>query len=273
MSNFKNFVNGGIDEWNSSEFSSVRHKQVRDTKVGSRIEKVWATDFKRCGSREDFEKYISKYGKYDTNRYVEQAKARIESFDTAEKARIEREKAISRIQQRKAVSGTAESGLSRDKSIIQTWVNVFVWIIIVGSVCLYSYYQYQKEKNETVTDIIITPQTTQQHSQEQYSTNTKSEDKQEHVDSSEGLQLQEILVDCRMCGSTGRCHICFGSARCNVCGGGGQKFSVFYGDEVGEGRMIECGSCGGSGWCPSCEGSGFCFACKGRGKCKLEENY
>lgn len=39
----------------------------------SRIEKVWAADFEKCKSREDFEKYISKYGKYESNKYISQA--------------------------------------------------------------------------------------------------------------------------------------------------------------------------------------------------------
>lgn len=73
MPSFKNFTNGGIDDGFTQESTSIRHRQTRDNRVGFRIEKVWANDFERCESQEDYEKYISKYGKYESNEYISQA--------------------------------------------------------------------------------------------------------------------------------------------------------------------------------------------------------
>lgn len=264
MPNFKNFANGGIEDGSSSEFSSIRHKQVRETKVGSRIERVWATDFERCESRDDFEKYISKYGKYDTNKHVEQARAKVASFDAAENARIEREKAAQRVQQRPVAPRTGGSGIPPQKKFIQTLMKAAVWIVIIGGVGLYSYNQYKHEEKETTTNVVIIPQPSQnQVTQEEQTTPTHSEQTHEHENPVVETEPQEIWWDCTICGATVRCQLCYGTARCNVCGGGGSLYR--------SSGWIDCGNCGGSGWCPSCEGSGFCFACKGRGKCKFEE--
>lgn len=87
MPNFKKFATGST----SDEPISIRYRQIQDNGVGSRVEKVWATDFERCVNREDYEKYISKYGRYKSNKYVSQAKAKIKSLDagTTENAKIE----------------------------------------------------------------------------------------------------------------------------------------------------------------------------------------
>ncbi len=267
MPNFKNFANGGIENGNSSEFSSVRHKQVRDTKVGSRIERVWSADFEKCESREDYEKYISKYGKYDANKYVEQAQARIESLDAAENARIEREKEARKAQHQTVVPGSG-GGKSPQKKFIQTLMKVAVWIVVIGGVGFYSYKQYKDEDKETTTDVVINPQPSQnQGTQEGYITHTHSE--QTHEQESHAIEPepvpQEVWWDCNICGTTGRCQLCFGIGRCGVCGGGGSLYR--------SSGWIDCENCGGSGRCPSCEGSGACFACHGLGKCKLEENF
>lgn len=274
MANFKNFVNGGLDADHSTESTSIRYRQTRDNRVGSRMEKVWATDFERCKNREDFEKYISKYGKYDANKYVEQARARIESFDAAENARIEREKAAQRVSQRPVAPGTSGSGIPPKYNFIQSLMKVAIWIVIIGGVGLYSYTQYQKENKDNTTDVVVTPTPAQhQESQEEYPTHTHSEQTHQHESPVEEPEPepQEVWWDCNICGTTGRCQLCFGSGRCAVCGGGGQVFSVFDGGEVVPGRMTDCGNCGGSGRCPSCDGSGACFACHGSGRCKLEE--
>lgn len=126
-----------------------------------------------------------------------------------------------------------------------------VFIVII----LYLYNKYYK-KDDT-TDVVIGTQPTQYQTPQEEVTETESEP-------------QEVWCDCMTCATTGQCQLCFRSGRCGVCGGGGQVYSVFYGDEVGSGRMTECGNCEGSGWCPACEGSGNCFACHGLGKYKLE---
>lgn len=267
MPNFRNFANGGIEDGSSSKFSSVRHKQVRETKVGSRIERVWATDFERCESREDFEKYVSKYGKYDTNKYVEQARVRIESLDAAENARIEREKAAQRALHRPVAPGTGGSGIPSQKKFIQSIMKAAVWIVIIGGVGLFSYDQYKHEKKETPSNVVIIPQPSQnQGTQEGSTTHTHSE--QTNEQESQAIEPepvhQEVWWDCNICGTIGRCQPCFGTGRCGVCGGGGSLYR--------SSGWIDCENCGGSGRCPSCEGSGACFACHGLGKCKLEEN-
>lgn len=264
MANFKNFVNGGPDVDHSTESTSIRYRQTRDNRVGSRIEKVWATDFERCKNREDFEKYISKYGKYDANKYVEQARARIESFDAAENARIEREKAAQRVQQRPIAPVTGGSGITPKNNFIQNLMKVAIWIVIIGGVGLYSYNQYQKEDN--TTDVVVTPTPVQHHeSQEEYPSQTHSEltNQQEISVIEPEPEPQEVWWDCNICGATGRCQLCFGSGRCAVCGGTGSQYLF--------GEWTNCGNCGGSGRCPSCDGSGACFACHGSGRCKLEE--
>lgn len=273
MPSFKNFANEGADDGFTQESTSIRYKQTRDLKVGSRVEKVWAADFEKCESREDYEKYISKYGKYDNNKYVEQARVRIESLDAAENARIEREKAAQRAHQRPVAPGTGGSGIPPQKKLIQTLMKVAVWIVIIGGVGLYSYNQYKQEEKEKTTEVVIQQPTHNQQQQEEYTSHTHSEQthKQENQVVEPEPEPQEVLWDCNICGTTGRCQLCFGTGRCGVCGGGGQVFSVFYGDEVGAGRMTDCGNCGGSGRCPACEGSGACFACHGHGKCKLED--
>ena len=267
MPNFKKFANGGIENGNSSEFSSVRHRQVRDTKVGFRIERVWSADFEKCESREDYEKYISKYGKYDANKYVEQARARIESLDAAENARIEREKEARKAQHQTVVPGSGGSGMSTQKKFIQTLMNAAIWIVIIGGVGLYSYNQYRHEEKKKTTDVVINTQPSQPQQDEEYTTQTHPERTHEHesqVVEPEPVH-QEVWCDCNICGTTGRCQICFGTRRCGVCGGGGSLYRYS--------GWIDCEYCGGSGRCPSCEGSGACFACHGLGKFKLEENF
>lgn len=268
MPNFKNFANGGIEDGSTSEFSSVRHRQVRDTKVGSRIERVWSTDFEKCESREDYEKYISKYGRYDANKYVEQARSRIESLDVAENARIEREKASQRVQQRPVAPGTGGSGIPPQKNFIQSLMKVAIWIVIIGGVGLYSYNQYKHEAKETTTNVVVSPQPSQnQDTQEEYPTHTHSEQAHEQVNQvvEPEPEPQEVWWDCNICGTTGRCQLCFGTGRCGVCGGGGSLYR--------SSGWIDCENCGGSGRCPSCEGNGACFACHGLGRCKLEEKF
>lgn len=274
MPSFKDFANEGVDNGFPMESTSIRYRQKRDNKVGSRIEKVWATDYERCKSREDFEKYISKYGKYDANKYVEQARARIESFETIENARAEREKNAQKIQQRPVAPVTGGSDIHPQKRFIQPFIKVAVWVVIIVGVGFYSYNQYKQEEKEKKTDVVIIPQPNQHQQQpEEYTTHSHSE--QLHEQESQVVEPepepQEFWWDCNICGTTGRCQLCFGSGRCGVCGGGGLMFSVFYGDEVGPGRLTDCVNCGGSGRCPSCEGSGVCFACHGIGKCKLED--
>lgn len=268
MPNFKKFANGGIDDGNSSEFSSVRYRQERNTMVGSRIEKVWATDYARCETREDFEKYISKYSRYESNKYVLEAKSRIEALDAAEKSRFEKEKNVRRVNPDPIASGTGGSGIPPRYKIMKACMKAFAWIIIFVGAGLYSYNQYEREKNVTKENVVVTPdQIKDQEPHEEYTMQTHLQESHAVEPESEP---QEIWLDCTICGATGRCQLCFGTGRCGVCGGGGQVFSVFYGDEVGAGRMTDCGNCGGSGRCPLCEGSGACIACHGLGKCKLD---
>lgn len=270
MPSFKDFANEGVGNGFSMESTSIRYRQKRDNKIGSRIEKVLATDYERCESREDFEKYISKYGKYDANKYVEQARARVESFETIENARVEREKNAHKIQQRPVAPGTGGSGIHPQKRFIQSFIKIAVWAVIIVGFGFYSYNQYKQEEKEKTTD-----QQPNQHQQQQEEYTTHSHSEQPHEQEGQVVEPepepQEVWWYCNICGTTGRCQLCFGSGLCGVCGGGGQVYSVFYGDEVGAGRMTDCGNCGGSGRCPSCEGSGACSACQGIGKCKLED--
>lgn len=275
MANFEKFANGGLDEGHSTESTSIRHRQTRDNRVGSRMERVWATDFKRCESREDFEKYISRYERYESNEYVSKAKVKIESLDAVEKAKVEREKANQRPYQRPVAPGTSGGGIPPKYRIVQTCIKALVWIVIIGGVGLYSYNQY-KQSNEATPDVVTVTNPTQhqdsQNDQNQSYNPTHSEqtDEPEDVVSETESEPQEIWWDCKICGTTGRCQLCFGSGRCAVCGGGRQVFSVFDGGEVVPGRMTDCGNCDGSGSCPSCEGSGACFACHGQGRVKSE---
>lgn len=276
MLSFKNFANGSNDEF-SQESTSVRYKQTRDARVGSRIEKVWATDFEKCESREDYENYISKYGKYDSNKYISQARAKIESIDAEESARIERENAARRVQNTPAVpsynSGNNEN--NHKSNIFNACMKAFVWAIIVVAVGGFSYYQYlQKQKEETTSVIVVQPTKPQntQGDNNQHATHTHSEQisEQENTVVETEAQHETQYMSCMVCGQSGRCGVCFGLGRCGGCGGSGQIYSVFYGDEVGPGRLTDCGACGGSGACGACGGSGLCQACNGRGQVELE---
>jgi len=153
MPSFKNFVTGESDERNSSESSSIRHKIVRDNSVGSRTEKVWSSDFNKCETREDYEKYILKYGKYESNKYVSQAQAKIKFLDFEEKA-IQREKAARKICETPTPPGTGGSGIPPKYRIVQTCVKTLTWILTIGGVGFYSYCQYeqQKQKEEPSTN-------------------------------------------------------------------------------------------------------------------------
>ena len=231
MPNYKNFANGGMEDMKSSEFSSIRHRQVRDTKVGSRIERVWATDFQRCVSREDFEKYISKYSKYDLNKYVRLAKAKIESLDAAENARVEREKAAQRVQQRSIAPRPGGNDIPSKNKIIQNLMQVAVWIVILGGVGLYSYNKYQQEKQEKngyPTNVVMVPQTTlPQDSEEERTSRTQVNETYEPDNSVTETEPQEVWWDCPVCGTTGSCQLCFGSSRCGVCGGTGSLYRSY----------------------------------------------
>lgn len=278
MPNFKNFANGGVDDGFTHESTSIRFRQTRDNRVGSRIENVWATDFDRCESREDYEAYISKYDKYESNKYISQARAKIESIDAEETARIEREKANRRALNSPTVPtyNSGNNGYTPKSIVLDTCIKALVWVVIIVGVGGISYYQYLKKQKEETTNVIVVQPTYPQNNQdvhEQHATHTHSEStyKPENTVAESEPESQEVWWDCTICGATGQCQLCFGTRRCNVCGGGRQVFSVFYGDEVGDGRMTACGNCGGSGWCPACEGSGLCFACKGSGKCKLDD--
>lgn len=155
-------------------------------------------------------------------------------------------------------------------------MKALVWIIIIGGVGFYSYYQYKQNLNDNTTPdvVVIQPSNPQssQDVQEQHDTHTHSEQTHEPentVVESEPEPVKQYM-SCMVCGQTGRCGVCHGLGRCDGCGGSGQIYSVFYGDEVGAGRMTDCSACGGSGACGACNGSGACPACNGRGQIELE---
>lgn len=273
MTSFKNFAKGGIDDGLLTGTRSVRHKQNREKKVSSRIEKVWATDFERCVNQEDYKKYILKYSKYESNKYVLQAQEKIKELEALDKKGITREKARQRVSQPAMMSSTGGNGKPTKYKIIQMCVKYVIWVFVIGGIGIYSYNQYLRSENEITTDFVNDQPTQLQNSQDIYNIPTYSEETieaepVEEVDSESESEITEY--DCYICGSTGSCQLCFGVCSCSVCGGTGQMFSVFYGDEIGEGRMTECGNCGGSGRCPSCDGTGACFACHGNGKVDIE---
>lgn len=265
MASFKNFANGGIEDGNSQEYSSVRHKQVREPKGSNRVEKVWAADFEQCKSREDFEMYISKYSRYGTNKYVAQAKSRIVDLDAAERAKTERKRATQRKQSPSRSQDIGSGAIPPNNNILKTLMKVAVWIVIIGGVGLYSYNEYKKnEQIESTEKVVVKPRPAQdQDSRDNATTHTHSEQIHEQEHSVVEPEPQEFWWDCTCCGATGRCQLCFGSGRCGVCGGGGSLYR--------SSGWISCDNCGGTGGCPACQGSGVCFACHGLGKCKLEQ--
>ncbi len=276
MPSFKDFASDGNDGF-SRESTSIRYKQTRDTRVGSRVEKVWATDFEKCESREDYEKYISKYGRYDSNKYISQARAKIESIDAEESARIERENAARRVQNTPAVPpyNSGNNGNNHKTNVVNACMKAFVWVIIVVAVGGISYYQYQqKQKEETTKVIVVQPSNSQNAQDDQNPQTTHSHSEQ--INEPEKTTIEpdpepvKQYMSCMVCGQTGRCSVCAGLGRCGGCGGSGQIYSVFYGDEVGAGRFTDCSACGGSGVCDACGGSGACPACNGRGQVELE---
>lgn len=139
MPNFKNFANSDIEDGNSSELSSIRHKQKRDTRIGSRIERVWATDFERCESREDFEKYISKYGKYESNKYVIQAQNNIESHNTEVKNITEQKTVIHKAKQTSVHLAKSRLQDNPDKKrYLSIILRIIGGILLIGAVGLLS---------------------------------------------------------------------------------------------------------------------------------------
>lgn len=279
MSNFKDFADRGLGDNNSPELMTTRHAQTREASAGSPIERVWATDFERCRNREDFERYISKYEKYGSNMYVSQAKAKIELLDAAENARAESER-ISR-QSNQQVRHTLQppppynldgkTDFPKTKGL-HICVRELIWIIVIGGVGCYSYNMYKNENRKSEPAVLVDPSSahpkvTQEGNHESVQSEPRYEPAAPIVE--RDPEPEEVWWDCTICGATGVCNLCYNGA-CATCGGTGQVFSVFYGDEVGEGRMTSCGNCGGSGRCPSCNGTNQCFACGGRGRCKLE---
>lgn len=277
MPSFKNFAEGGIDDGFTQESTSIRYRQTRDNSVGSRIEKVWATDFERCESREDYEIYISKYGKYQSNKYISQARAKIESIDIEESARIEREKAARRVQNSPTAPtyNSENNGYTPKSNVLNTCIKALVWVAIIAGVGGISYYQYLQKQKEETTNVIVVQPTNPQNTQdvhEQHTTLTHSESTYEQentVTESETEHVTQYMA-CMVCGQSGRCSVCAGLGRCGGCGGSGQIYSVFYDGEVGPGRFTDCSACGGSGACGACGGSGACPACNGRGQVELE---
>lgn len=276
MPNFKNFATGGDDEGFSPEPRSIRYKQTRDTRVGTRMEKVWATDFERCESREDYEKYITKYGKYEANNYIHQAKAKLESINAEESGRIEREKSA-RLDQNSQTFSTYDSvntGSTIKSNVLKICFRVFFWIAIITGVGGITYYQYVQTHKKATSPVLVFPTTNPQNTQD-FTDQPVSPTQSGNAATPETPVVQTAheaattYLPCTLCGQTGQCGVCHGVSRCGGCGGSGQIFSVFYGDEVGPGRLTECGACGGSGACGACSGSGVCEHCNGHGQVEL----
>lgn len=268
MTYFKNFANGEKNDELAKAASFIPPPHKRNNSVGSRVEKVWATDFEKCKTREEYENYISKYGRYESNPYIAQARSKITTLRANEEAVAKLSQAGGELGPATDHTLNSPSNISCTKSeLLHTILKASVWLLIIGATVYFSYYRYQQNQTKQTSDVLITPtaindlQDSPQNSQSQQSNPDYAEELEQPVTESHE-EPQEIWWDCTICGATGRCQHCFGSGCCGICGGGGSLYRST--------GWIDCGNCGGSGRCPSCEGSGFCFACQGRGKCKLE---
>lgn len=85
MPTFRNFANRGFDKNLPAKPISIRHPNPHDNGIGPRMEKLLADDFGKCRSRADYEQYISKYGKYTSNKYISLAQEKIKAIDEEEK--------------------------------------------------------------------------------------------------------------------------------------------------------------------------------------------
>lgn len=254
MINFKYFANVGTDDEIAKDNISIRHRQIRDNRIGSRMEKVLKTDFEKCKCREDFEKYISRYGRYKSNTYVSLAQAKIESIDARKNENKEREKKI--------------TPPPKKRNILQMCIKVAIWFLILGGCRLGVYYLTKPKINKNTTDVITLPkQKDLDEERADYSSHTHSEQNYEQentIDDSNSESSKILLMPCSICDYTGICKICSGLGRCSVCGGGGSVWSYEAGSP------IDCTVCEGTGRCNSCDGSGECFACHGRGEQEVQ---
>lgn len=260
MAKYRGFYTGNDPKESDAEvtgFSRVRQPSSSATQNTSKEGRVWADDFAKCSSKEDFEQYIRRYKKYSSNTYVKRAKQKLDEFAAKEeKSRIDEMKARERMDH---VSADTPQINHTPKNLTQI-LRVAIWAIVFVTVAVgvNAFREYVKEQMKPPIppipseDVIIVTDDDDDESQPQ------------------DPEPQIIEYDCDCCDTTGKCHLCFGNRSCGVCGGCGLVYSVFYGDEVGPGRLTDCGNCGGTGRCPACDGSGSCFACNGRGKVTVE---
>lgn len=280
MTSFKNFANdGSVDDGISKETSSVRNNKDQMSRVGSRIEKLWATDFERCKTREDYMKYISKYEKYDSNKFISQARDKIELIDAEELAGIDRKNMVKN--ENNSASNTIDSskniGRHSKARAIKIGFKALVCLVIIAGIVGFSYYRYQHNQIEPIPKPPIVNDSSKTATVDPYTevnqcvadTNMGSDiiTEQGNDEREEVSQHEPVYVLCTACGQSGHCPVCFGVGRCGGCGGSGQIF-YFSG---GEGGLTDCGACGGSGACGGCEGTGLCQLCNGKGKCNLED--
>jgi hypothetical protein len=240
MPNFKNFTNGEIDENTSTESTSIRHPNPSDNSIDPRMERLWADDFDKCKSRDDYEKYISKYGKYTSNKYISQAQDKLKAID-AEDERKRKEEESKEIQDNNSNSNVPKPKPNNMGDYL-FWVGL---IAIVFGIFFLSQNSNGNEQDDDDTDtVIIDP--------------TPAPDPLPDPDPAPDPDPEPRWISPCIC-NNGRCGLCGGDGKCGQCYGLGSIYQ--YPNDY-----IDCPNCGGSGYCQQCDGSGICPYCDGKGE-------
>lgn len=262
MSKFSGFDGPRLSPDDSEEHFSVRKSLNKEPRINPRMSAYWAEDFEKCTTKEDYEKYIKRYFKSPENPYLQQAVDRLDELEMAEVSYTSSQPHThtpSSSHNRKTThSRSSASSLSiRDWG----WTAVFVIgvIALIGAIG-YAIYQNKKPNvniPRTPTHYPVTnPQRTPIQPSSPTIDNSTYQDNQEPTVIVEDIE-EPINSTPQYQQKFKQCEACFGTTRCSGCGGGGQYYSVFSGNDIVDGRMVACLSCGGSGICPLCNGTGM----------------
>lgn len=259
MPNFSNFAKGNSND--SERSGSVLRKNESSVNGGFRMNQLWESDFKKCRSRSDFERYIEKYGRYTDNPFISESKSRIQKLE-----RIEQSKRAESASNGTKVSHTTVADDSRTLKTVLATLGIFIMVILSGGmgVAIYNHInddstthvEQEKEKTGSDDESKSNDENSFQDNQSGEATESlvtggnMNVDEEKKIDSGdeknrEAVRTYEETIPIQ---EWKQCMNCLGGGRCPYCYGQGHMINQFGNDQD----------------CPVCT-DGRCGICAGRG--------
>lgn len=261
MPNFKNFIDGRNEDRSEGDILFSRYKQPRNVDVGGRVQRVWENEFKKCSSRDDYEKYINRYACYCSNKYVEKAKNKLQALEHSINGNSNKPDYNKFSQPQYSMHQKYESSKGSGLSdVVWTCMKIAGALLLVGLIGIYGISLFDKHDNPQIIqsnhekDVKIVGNSYQDETFEEAV-----------IEDSENIAETSQFIPCSSCGGNMFCPLCF-KGFCGVCGGTGLGPMITV-DGISD--FPDCKNCGGSGACPYCEGTGVCQSCEGKGRIEM----